>query len=125
MVCACISLDCQQGGGVICSPVQVEAPFTAMPQVKVCPLDGAANGRVLAAHPAEEAAPLQQQAQLVPIRGWPPSAWAMMRPAPPEAVLWQDNRQQAQDIIHIWQVSPGQYTFPGCTQHRPVRWLRL
>ena len=22
-------------------------------------------------------------------------------------------------------VSPGQCIFPGCTQHRPVRWLRL
>ena len=45
---ACISLEKQQGPrccsmpGRTCVPVQVEAPLTAMPQVKLWPLGGAA-----------------------------------------------------------------------------------
>ena len=48
MVSACVSLDSQQGlrwcstPGMTYVPVQVEAPFTAIPQVKLWPLGGAA-----------------------------------------------------------------------------------
>lgn len=58
------SLHTCAGGGTIHSDAAGEALAS-----RWC-----SDGRVCAAHPAKEAAPLQQ-AQLVPIRGWPLSTW--------------------------------------------------